>query len=249
MNPFLYKEYRHLKRFNLHDFMTMSAVAMLGGAIGTLAIVRALFLTNFAHLSIIILLQKLQPIFAIIFARILLKEKMSKIFFKWAAVAIIASYFLTFGLHFPTWNNNLEAIICSLIAAFSFGSSTVFSKKILQKYSFYAVNFYRFGLTALFMFVYVLLSGDIFTISKVTPESWGIFILIAVTTGSGALFIYYYGLKKVRASTATICELFFPLSAIIFDYIFNNQTLSIVQWSATIIIIYSIFKISTAKKK
>ncbi|EGQ80505.1 integral membrane protein [Fusobacterium animalis ATCC 51191] len=37
-----------------------------------------MFLVNFKHLTAVTLLQKLQPIFAIILARVLLKEKLKK---------------------------------------------------------------------------------------------------------------------------------------------------------------------------
>ncbi|HCX73637.1 MAG TPA: EamA family transporter, partial [Candidatus Cloacimonas sp.] len=75
MNTFLYKEYRHLTEMNLSDLVTFFLIALFGGALGTLAIVRALFLVQFNHLSIVVLLQKLQPIFAIALAAVILKEK------------------------------------------------------------------------------------------------------------------------------------------------------------------------------
>lgn len=53
-------------------------VALFGGSLGTLSIVKALFLVNFHHLTVVTLLQKLQPVFAIILARIILKEREGK---------------------------------------------------------------------------------------------------------------------------------------------------------------------------
>src|SRR6056297_260164 len=101
MNLFLFKQYKYLKVFSKQDFILFLAIAFFGGALGTMAIVRALFLVNFQHLSIVVLLQKLQPIFAIILAAIFLKEQVRKRFYFWASLAIIASYFLTFGFRLP----------------------------------------------------------------------------------------------------------------------------------------------------
>lgn len=251
MQFFLFKEWKKLGQFNKGDVINLGLIALLGGALGTLAIVKALFLVNFEHLSIVVLLQKLQPVFAIILAKIILKEKITRNFLPWALLAIVGSYFLTFGLNTPkfdTGNNLLEAAVWAIIAAFAFGSSTVLSKRALKKYSFFTVNFYRFGFTSLIMFFYVLFFSNFGEIHNVTSQNWMIFLLIAVTTGSGAIFLYYYGLKKVSAMVSTICELFFPISAIIFDYLFNKQTLSLVQWISVGIMILAIVKISMNKK-
>jgi drug/metabolite transporter (DMT)-like permease len=78
MNFIFYKEYKVLKTFDKSDYIFMGLISLFGGVIGTLAIVKALFLMNFNHLTIVTLLQKLQPIFAIILAKIILKEKIAR---------------------------------------------------------------------------------------------------------------------------------------------------------------------------
>ena len=93
MNVFLYNEYKHLKVFSSQDYAVFFLVALFGGAIGTMSIVKALFLVNFKQLTVVVLLQKLQPLFAISLAAILLKEKLRKRFLLWASMAIISSYF------------------------------------------------------------------------------------------------------------------------------------------------------------
>lgn len=251
MNLFLYREYRHLAEFNRSDFLIFFLIALFGGSLGTIAIVRALFLVNFQHLSLVVLLQKLQPIFALILARIILREIPGRKFIFWAFLAIAASYFLTFGLDLPHLKqdaNLIQAALWALIAAFSFGSSTVFSKVALKKYTFYTTNFYRFGFTTVIMFIYVLLSGKLPLVNQITSINLMYFIIIALTTGSGAIFLYYLGLKRVKASISTICELFFPVSAIFFDFIFNDNRLSLIQWLSAMIMIIAILKISLNKR-
>ncbi|MBC8488701.1 MAG: DMT family transporter [Bacteroidetes bacterium] len=252
MNIFLHKEYRHLKSFTSQDYLIFFLVALLGGAIGTLAIVKALFLIDFRHLTVVVLLQKLQPVFAIALAVILLKEKLKNKFILWASVAVVASYFLVFGFNLPDFNtgaNTIYAALYSLLAAFSFGCSTVFSKKILLKYSFHTGTFYRYGFTTLIMLIFVSFAGKFNQFSVTTGENWMFFLIIAFTTGSGAIFLYYYGLVRIRAIIATICELFFPISAIFFDYIVNGKILSPVQWAAAVIMIFSIIKLNEQNSK
>lgn len=72
------EEIKNIKKLQKNDLFFFFCVALFGGCLGTLSIVKALFLVNFKHLTVVTLLQKLQPIFAIILARLLLKEKIKK---------------------------------------------------------------------------------------------------------------------------------------------------------------------------
>jgi len=252
MNFFFYKEYRYLKVFSKEDYLTLFLIALLGGAVGTMAVVKALFLVNFKSLTIVILLQKLQPVFAIALATMLLRERLQRYYIVWASLALVASYFLTFGFASPDFNtgsSTIYAALYSLLAAFSFGSSTVFSKKILLKYKFKTATFFRYGFTVLIMMLIVSICMQWSQFNEVTRNNWLIFFIIALTTGSGAIFLYYYGLTKVRAIIATICELFFPVSAIIFDYIFNKQVLSPIQWISAAIMIFAIINLNRRNTK
>jgi len=250
MNVLLYREYKHIKTFTKSDIIFFGLIALFGGAIGTMAIVKALFLVNFQHLTIVVLLQKLQPVFGIILASIILKEKIGKNFLLWATLAVAGGYFLTFGFDFPnieTNKNTIYAALFALLASFSFGSSTVFSKKILLKFSFKTATFYRYGFTSLILLIYVLISGTISQIHETTKLNWMIFMIIALTTGSGAIFLYYFGLTRVKANVAAICELFFPISAIVFDYLFNDAKLSLIQWVSAVVMIFAIVNLNRGR--
>ena len=250
MNMFFFREYRHIKRFTAGDVLMFLLLSLFGGAIGTLAIVKALFLVNFKALTVVVLLQKLQPVFAITLAALLLKERMKPYFVLWSGLAIVAGYFLTFGFRFPDFtsgNNTALAAGYSLLDAFSFGSSTVFSKKVLAKYSFFTATFFRYGITTLIMLILVLITGSVGKISLVNNFEWMIFLLIGLTTGSGAIFLYYFGLTRIPAMLATISELCFPLSAILFDYLFNHKVLSPIQWISALVMIFAILKLSLEK--
>jgi drug/metabolite transporter (DMT)-like permease len=248
MNIFMFKQYRNLSSFLKQDYILFFLVALFGGAIGTISIVKALFLVDFHQLSVVVLLQKLQPIFAIILAAILLKEKIKRHFIGWATLAIISSYFLTFGFALPSISmddNTIKAALYALLAAFSFGSSTVFSKKILINHNFVTATFFRYGFTSILLLIMVLITGKAYQLELTTDVNWIYFIIIGLTTGSGAIFIYYYGLRRVKAIVATISELLFPISAVLFDYLFNSSVLSPVQMLSAVIMVLAIIKLST----
>lgn len=246
-NIFLFKEYKNIKVFTKLDFLGFFLVALFGGALGTMSIVKALFLVNFQQLTIVVLLQKLQPIFAIALAAIILKEKLNANFLLWGTIAIAGAYFLTFGTRFPDFNagsNTIQAALYALLAAFSFGSATIFSKRLLTKFNYRTTTFYRYGITTLIMLIIVISSGKLAQVDRITNINWLIMGIIALTTGSGAIFIYYYGLKNVKAMLATILELCFPVSAIIFDYIFNGEIISAIQWVSAAIMIFAIIMLN-----
>ena len=251
MNIFMFREYKHIRRFTKEDVLMFFLLSLLGGAVGTLAIVKALFLVNFKALTIVVLLQKLQPVFAITLAALLLGEKLKRNFILWSALAITAGYFLTFGFSLPDFTTgSITAIAAgySLLAAFAFGSSTVFSKKVLRRYSFFTATFYRYAFTSVIMLLFVLSTGVLKNIPAISTVQWTIFAIIGITTGSGAIFLYYFGLTRIRAMLATICELCFPVSAILFDYLVNDKVLTPLQWFSAAVLIFAILKLSLEKE-
>ncbi len=252
MNFFLYRQYRFLKKFNKKDFLLLFLVALFGGTLGTISIVKALFLVNFQELSVVVLLQKLQPLFAIALASIVLKEKLTKQFGIWALIAITAAYSLAFGFSLPNMEadgNTVLAALYAFLAAFSFGSSTVFGKKILEKYSFKTVTFYRYGLVTIIMFFVVLVFGQFNQFQLVTPRNVTFFTIISLTTGSGAIFLFYFGLNNVKAIVSIIMELLYPISTIFFDYLINNSILTPLQWISAVVLIYAIINLNRSQSR
>jgi drug/metabolite transporter (DMT)-like permease len=247
MNLFWFTKYRHLKTLDVRGWISLILVSVFGGAVGTIAIVKALFLVNFHQLSVVVLLQKFQPVFALILAALFLKEKLSRSFLFWASIAVIAGYFLTFGWrlpHFDTGDQTWKAALLSLFAAFSFGSSTVFSKSLLEEVDYTTGTFYRYGMTSLLLLPFVIIGGYLPVFSSVTQYQWMIILLIALTTGSGAILLYYYGLRFVKASTSTVMELMFPITAVLLDYFINGNVLSVIQWVSALVMVAAIYRIS-----
>jgi len=248
MNIFFYKKYSLIKTLSRSELFSMGMIALLGGVIGTLSIVKALFLVNFQALSMVVLLQKLQPIFAIFLAVTFLKERLRKRYIFWAIIALTAGYFLTFGSSVPDFNLDNKTFLASLfsvLAAFSFGSSTVFGKRVTYKLDFAATTFFRYGIVSVIMLFVVLYNNSFTGFIEATHRNWMVIGLISLTTGSGSMMLYYYGLRRVKAIIATIMELFFPISAVLFDYIINDNLLSTVQIISAGIMIFAIVNLNT----
>lgn len=252
LTPFFIKNFDQIKALKPKDWTAFIGVALFGGAVGTMAITKALFYVNYVNLSIVVLIQKLQPVFAVSLAAILLKEHLKKSFYLWAGAAIIGAYFMTFGLSLPVFNasdkTNLAAFF-ALIATVSFASSTVFSKRAIKNVSFKLATYLRFLITTGIMIVIVFSSGIIWDVSTISSKQSIVFLIIAFSTGGPAIFLYFYGLKRISASVATICELAFPLTAIILEYILRKNLLGPVQWIGAVILLVSIIRVSRLKTK
>jgi drug/metabolite transporter (DMT)-like permease len=250
LTPFFINKFSSLKHLKRKDWLAFLGVALLGGAIGTMAITKALFYVNFVNLSVVILLQKLQPVFAISLATIFLKEKLPKEFFLWSALAIVGAYFMTFGLsapNFSTGDKTTIAALFALLAAFSFSSSTVLSKRALRNVDFGMGTYLRFLFASIIMMIIAATTGDILSAAEVSTKQIIIFLIIAFTTGGAAIFLYYYGLKKISASVASICELAFPLTAVVLEYFVHGNILSPIQWIGAAVLLISILKVSGIK--
>ena len=245
MSVFFYKEFRNLKDFTKLDYIGFGLIGLFGGALGTLAIVKALFLVNFQSLTIVVLLQKLQPVFAIILTKLILKEKLGNRFIPWSILALIAGYIMTFGFGLPNLSagNYMVASFYAVLAAFSFGSATVFGKFVLNKWSFKTALFYRYGFTTVIMSIIVIVGGGA-DFSAVTSNNWLILIITTFTTGAFAIALYYYGLKYISAHVATMCELAFPVSSAILDYFINKSILSPVQWISAGVMLFAIYRLT-----
>jgi len=229
------------------EFFLLLFIAMFSGVLGTLWFTTALLKTNFISFSVVYLIQKLQPIFAISAASIFLKEKVSKSYIKWAVLALLAAYFVTFKngiINFSTGSGTIIAALYALGAAFAWGSSTVFSKIALIKRPSNYVAGLRFLFTSILAFGMVFIMGQQKSLSAPTISQLGRFLLIAVSTGMVSVAIYYRGLKKVPANVSTILELVYPLLAVFIDATLYKSFLAPTQYLAGGVLLFAIYKIS-----
>ena len=241
--------FRGLKnhRLNSKDWGLMSVISLLSGLLGTVMFTAALVQVNFISLSVVYLLQKLQPLFAISSARILLQEQINKYYAFWALLAILSAYFVTFKngyVNFDTGAGTINAVLLALGAAAAWGTSTTFSKMMLNKYPDSLITALRFGLTTVFGFVAVLLLGNIGSLSQPDASQFFRFVVIALSTGMVALYLYYKGLKQIPAKVSTIIELTFPFLVIVVDSFVYGTRLDWSQYLAAVILMLSMYQVS-----
>lgn len=246
LTPFIWKSVKG-EKIGKKEMWLLLLIAILSGLLGTLWFTTALLKVHFISFSVVFLLQKLQPIFAIGSASIFLKEKFDRRYIKWALLALVSAYFVTFPNGYVNLKTGEGIIIAALYAfgaAFAWGTSTTFSKMVLTKVSHQVSTFYRFLFTSIIAFVLIVVLGYGSSLLSPTVSQFGLFSLIAISTGMVALMIYYRGLARTPVHISTILELTFPFVAIFIDMTLYHTRLSTLQIFSSILLVFSMYQIA-----
>ena len=215
----------HLPLGHLFYFLI---VGCFGSALSVLAFTHAFSLVN---PSVVILLQKAQPVVAVILARIVLGESIQKAFILWGLVCmggalLVSADEIFYGSEFvlPKDKDGLMGVGLALFAVLCWGSATVFGKKLIElgheTKEIMAMRF-LFGFLVLIPFCY-----------NQNPMEWakGPIIadiaLMALISGPVAMGLYYTGLGKISARSCAIAEMFFPLCAVVVNWLRLEATLA-----------------------
>lgn len=234
MLPILLFSWRYFKQLTRKQWLAIGTVALLSGAGATILYTAALGRIQYIPFSVVILLQQLNPIFAITASAILLREPLTRKFVGLSIIALAGAYFATFPdikINFATGSGTAIAALFAVGAAAGWGISTAFSKYALEGTSSFHITAARFGITPFFALMFAALSGSAKDIGSITLNQFWYLVAITFSTGLMALMIYYFGLKRVKASRSAILELAWPASAVLVGYLWLHQTLT---WSQCI---------------
>lgn len=245
--PAIALSWKAFKKLTRKQWLAITGVSLLSGAAGTILYTAALGRIQYIPFSVVILLQQLNPIFAITASALLLREPLTRRFVGLSVVALIAAYFATFPdikINFSTGNGTMLAALFAVGAAAAWGTSTAFSKYALKGTSSFHITAARFGITPIFALLFAGLSGSAGAITSITLEEFKYLVAITFSTGLVALMIYYFGLKRVRASRAAILELAWPASAVVIGYIWLHQHLTWSQGIGALVLTGTIFLIA-----
>ena len=236
-----------LKKLKLVDWLALGFIGVCGSALASVAFTQSFAYTN---PSVAILLQKLQPIIAISLASAVLKEKLGRHFWLWAALGIMGAYLISFsGLKpesYPgeAWNPQVMGVFLALLAAAFWGASTVLGRYALKDVGFRLVTSLRFLIAFVFLLGLNFRLLSVKTLAHVSPKDWLFVFIIALASGVFSLFLYYQGLQYTKASVATIAELGFPLAAVLVNYFFLGAALSQVQVAGMAILLLAVMQLA-----
>lgn len=184
------------------------------------------------------------PIFVTIMAWFLFGEKITtrKII---AVILAAAGTILVSGIRGAgEWKILPVGLLIALGSAITYGSLSLFGKKLSGQYSAWTIMFYIFTFGTLTLFTVQLGSPDPWPVSKDFLPLFIGFVLFSTIVGFG---LYTTSLKFLPASVASITatsEIFF---AAIFAYIFLQERMDLWQILGSILIISGVILVSLAK--
>ncbi len=228
--------FKRIGELKVADIFSFFVVGCIGSALATVAFTESF---HFLNPSLVILLQKLQPVIAIFLAAIVLKEPIDKKFILWAAFCMVGGllvsspdierfyHLMVQDFSLVVSDSAVRGYVLVLISIVGWGSATVFGKKLtLAGFDTRSILSGRFllGLIALIPFV-------TWNRSLILPHGEDylrIFIMVFLS-GAMGMYFYYQGLKRISAKTAAIAEMFFPLFAILVNWVFLGKQLTDLQ--------------------
>lgn len=245
--PVLWKHRAEMKGLKMRHIGALLFLSWGGSAIATI-----LFTLGLTHgnLNAVLLLQKLQPIFAILMARMLLKEKLPKQFGFLLVLALAGTYLLTFGFTFPFGHMNDFVKVGSLLslgAAALWGGSTVMGRLMVGKMEYETVTSLRFILALPLLIGITINQGDPWQIPTGAGPLAAVSLNLlgqALLPGLFSLLVYYKGLTTTKASVATLAELSFPMVGVLINWIVFNEVVTIAQACGFVLIWAALFAIS-----
>ncbi|MGN6244057.1 MAG: DMT family transporter [Motilibacteraceae bacterium] len=227
-------------------------VAIMVIGIGSSAVATALFTEAFALSAATgdfispLVLQKLQPIFAVLLAMALLGERVRAAFGAYAVPAIVGAWLLAFPSPLSVSVTEVEVALCAVGAAALWAAGTVLGRFVSP-----AVD--ARDLTVL-RYCWGLVGAVAVAAQQHAPVAPGVrnvpgLLLLALVPGLGALLLYYVGLRRTAASRATFAELAFPVTAAVVGVAFLGSTLSGTQWAGMALVVGAVSALGLRERR
>ncbi|WP_109473013.1 DMT family transporter [Ornithinimicrobium cavernae] len=183
------------------------------------------------------ILQKLQPLIAILLAAVILGERLRPRFWWFAVPALGGAWLMTFADPLSVRIGDASAALLALGAATLWGAGTVLGRLVdghLGPRDTLALRF-GFGLPAAAVIVAVSGAGWTMPVGQVP-----LLLLLALVPGALALGLYYVGLRRTAASRATLAELMFPVTSVLVGVTLLDTTLTWSRWLGIVIVVVAV---------
>jgi drug/metabolite transporter, DME family len=210
--------------------------ASIGVGAGASAVATILFTDALFHSDFItpVVLQKVQPLVAVIGAAIVLRERPRPRFVWFLVPALLGLWLVNQPHPLDPTANGLRPVIESLAAAVLWACGTVLGRYLGRELEFQHILSLRFffGLIASAIALPIMSSK---AYAGGHDSLW--IVYYAIATGLISLALYYYGLKRTPAVLASLAELTYPAIAVIGGIYAYNAHLRWSQWLGVAMII------------
>lgn len=213
--------------FRAQDWLAVVLVGAGASALATLMFTQAFV---YGSPTTPVLLQQLQPLFAVAGARLLLGERLHQRYWAFLVAALLGAFLVAFPDPAQLSVSGGLAAVLSVSAACLWGLGTVMGRRLAALLPFPELTALRLFFGALAAGAVVAITGTAHVYGHLNPRSALSLVLLALVPGLLSLLIYYRGLRGTPAASATLGELAFPLTAVLVAYVALHSALSGSQW-------------------
>ncbi len=194
-----------------------------------------------------ILLQKTQPIFALLGASLLLGERRRSGFWAWCGLALAGALLLT-GITRPPSLADIHTrqALCALGAAALWGGATVAGRFLTPTLTPALLSGARFALAVPVLGLLALVPSPAAPAAHTPAHALLFLLLIVLLPDLLGMGLYYAGLRGTAASVATLAELCYPLTALLIGLFVQHAQLTIGQWAGLALLLLSVLGLSLA---
>jgi drug/metabolite transporter (DMT)-like permease len=223
-------------------------VALVVIGAGASAVATALFTAAFRLGDPVtpLVLQKLQPLVAVLAAAVLLGERFRPAYWVFAVPALAGAWLMAFPNPLDVPARQLTAALLAVGAAVLWAIGTVLGRMVSARVPSRDVTVLRFAIGLPAAAVVLGLQG---TSAAVTVAQLGPLILLALIPGLLALTLYYIGLKATAAGRATLAEMAFPVTATLIGVGFLGASLSATQWIGLAVIVVAVTALGLRERR
>ena len=234
--PVVLSGLKKIGELRISDIFSFMMVGGVGSALATIC-----FTESFKYLnpSLVIILQKFQPLVAITLAVILLKEKVSKHFLFWGLVCLAGGVLVSYpdllkiaklinqNSHRLVSDSAIKGYFLAMISIVGWAQATTFGKKLsLSGFNPQSIMAGRFISGFLTLCIWVPTYEQVF---KIDFHNYLRLLAMVAISGALAMYLYYKGLSKIPAKLCALLEMFFPVFAVAVNWLFLDKHLGMIQ--------------------
>ncbi|MCM3170924.1 DMT family transporter [Paenibacillus sp. MER 99-2] len=234
MLPFIWK-YRHeMLRLNVRQWVLLVASGVML-ALHFLLWMGSLRLTSVASSTVIL---ALEPILILAGSIWLFKAKVNRMMIIGMGIALLGSIAIGAG-DFQLAGTALQGDILSLFGTIAVAVHMLLGQFLRSGLSAFSYNFWVFFVAACTLAIYNLIQGHAF--GGYAASEWGIFLLLAIVPTIFGHYLFNWLLQYMNATTVSMGVLGEPVFSSLLAWVLLGESLSTLQMSAGIIILFGVW--------
>ncbi len=231
-------------RIHRRDILLIITIGIIGN---TISIVTQEIGTNLSSAQMGAIITSSTPAFMVIFARLLLKERLN--LKKGISVGLA-----TIGVLLIVGNGQIDMAnqlggISLLVAALTWALMSVLLKRVPSNYSPIVVTTYSILVAIIILTPFVLGRLDEIDLSQLTrPTIWGGILYLGIVSTAYAFILWNRGLQLLNASSGGLFFFFQPLVGTLLGWVLLGESIGGMFWVGSILILSGVLLVIREKK-